>query len=190
MPHHVPWNLRCDFSWYLSYCLYGKGHYDQSNLLKKAFNWRLTCSFRRLLYYCHGWEHGGTWESIVLEKELRVLHPHVWHAERNRDAGPGLGFCDLKVHPQWHISSNMATPPNHSKIVLLPGKQALKDMSRCGQSSLTYYICQEGQYRCDEIKAPETRSFTILPEQDQERTTRGLGQRERRNTRASNSGNL
>jgi hypothetical protein len=34
--------------------------------------------------------------------------------------GSGLGFWNLKAHPQWHTSSSKATPPNPSQAVPLP----------------------------------------------------------------------
>jgi hypothetical protein len=48
----------------------------------------------------------------VLEKEPRVLHLDPQAAGRERDSSPGLSIWNLKAHPQWHTSSNKATPPN------------------------------------------------------------------------------
>jgi len=57
-------------------------------------------------------EHGGMQVDVMLERELRALHPGLQAAGRESDTGPGLSIWNLKAHPQWHTSSNKATPPN------------------------------------------------------------------------------
>jgi hypothetical protein len=64
--------------------------------------------------------------GIVLEKELRVLS---WSTGSRRRLCATL---DLKAHPQWHTSSNKATPTPirpHLLTVLFPLCQAFKHMS-------------------------------------------------------------
>jgi hypothetical protein len=55
-------------TWCLSQCSIAvKRHYDQKQLLqKKALIWGLAYSFRDLVHYHHGGEHGGTQADVVL----------------------------------------------------------------------------------------------------------------------------
>ena len=48
----------------------------------------LADSFRGLVYYHHGRKHGDTQAGMVLEKQLRVLHPDPQAAGREKDTGP------------------------------------------------------------------------------------------------------
>jgi hypothetical protein len=52
----------------------------------------LAYTFRGLVHYHHGWEHGSTQVDMVLEKELRVSHPDPQAAGRERAIEPSLGF--------------------------------------------------------------------------------------------------
>ena len=45
-----------------------------STLIKENISLGLAYSFRGLVHYHYGGEHGGTQADTVLEKELRVLH--------------------------------------------------------------------------------------------------------------------
>ena len=46
--------------------------------------------FRGSAHYYHGWTHGITQAGVVLQKQLRALHPS-WQAEESEN-GPGLGI--------------------------------------------------------------------------------------------------
>jgi hypothetical protein len=49
--------------------------------------------------------------DMVLEKYLRIVHPDLQAARRERTSWPCLGSWHLKAHhPQCHTSSNKATP--------------------------------------------------------------------------------
>jgi hypothetical protein len=52
----------------------------------------LAYGFRSLVRYHHGREHGSIQEDMVLEKELKSLHPDLQAAEKERLTGPGMGF--------------------------------------------------------------------------------------------------
>ena len=72
----------------------------------------LTYSSGGLSHYRCARKNGGMQEDLVLEKELRVLHPDLQAAE-SETVSPwaGLSFWALKSHPHYsHTSSNKAIP--------------------------------------------------------------------------------
>ena len=76
-------------------------------------------SFRSLVHYHHGPEHGGIQADVSLEKELRVLHSDLQAVGR---ASHWIQIRILKPqssHPVTHFS-NKAMPPNPSQVVSLP----------------------------------------------------------------------
>lgn len=80
----------------------------KSTLIKES-------TFRGLVHY-HTEEQGsmqvGT--GVLAEGYIWIHRPRkgnwAWH-----------GFLKLKIHPQWHTSSDKATPPNPSQTVPLTG---------------------------------------------------------------------
>lgn len=72
------------------------------NSYRKAFNWGLVYSFRGLVHYHDGGEHGGTQVGMELEKLLRVLHLDSQISGRERENNERLGLVspwNLKAHP-------------------------------------------------------------------------------------------
>lgn len=67
-----------------------------ATFIKKNISLVMDYSFRSLVQYHHGAEHGGMQGDVVLKKELRVLH------------------SDLQVTGSElrHTFSNKTTPPN------------------------------------------------------------------------------
>lgn len=59
---------------------------------------RLAYGVRSLVHYHHGMEYGSAQEDMVLEKELKGLHPDLQAAEKERLTGSGMGFRNLKAH--------------------------------------------------------------------------------------------
>ena len=51
-------------------------------LIKKNIYLGLAYSFRGLVYYHHGGKHGSVQVNMVLERELRVLHPDLQAANK------------------------------------------------------------------------------------------------------------
>jgi hypothetical protein len=85
-----------------------KKYHDQGNSCKG----QLVYSFRGSVHYHHGRKHG----SLVLEKELRILHLFL-KAARWRLSLPHWVELEHSRRPQsppiqWHTSSNKATPHN------------------------------------------------------------------------------
>lgn len=37
---------------------------------------------------------------MVLDKQLGALHTDLQATDEEKDSGPGIGFCNLKVNPQ------------------------------------------------------------------------------------------
>jgi len=58
----------------------------------------LAYSFRDLVHYHHGGEHGSLQADMVLEK-FRALHPNMQAAGRERHWA-GLRLFKLQAHPQ------------------------------------------------------------------------------------------
>ena len=56
---------------------------------------------------------GNMVAHMELEKQLITLHPDL--QIEKREIRPGMGFWNLKVHPQWHTSSNKTTHSNTSQ---------------------------------------------------------------------------
>jgi hypothetical protein len=57
-----------------------------STLILKSIKLQLSHSFKCLVHYSHGGKLGGTQADMVLEKQLRILHPDLQAAERNHKA--------------------------------------------------------------------------------------------------------
>ena len=86
----------------LSYCLVAvQRHHDQGDSYKEKclFNQRLAYSFRGLVHYHQGEEHGGTEADMVLDKELRVVHQDPQAAWEER-TGPSRDFWNLTALSQ------------------------------------------------------------------------------------------
>lgn len=77
----------------------------------------------------------GWLNTMVLDRKLRVLHkdPQA-KAGRDWDIVLGLSILNPKAHPQWHTSSNKATPSNSCQVAPLANDQAFKSRSLWGLS--------------------------------------------------------
>jgi len=85
----------------------------------KAFHWGWSIQFRGSVHYHHGGKHGSVQPGLV-HKELRVLHPDQ-HAAGWGAHWAWLEHLNLKVHSQWHTSSNKATPtPTRPHLLIEP----------------------------------------------------------------------
>jgi hypothetical protein len=90
-----------------------KRQHDPRQLLgKKAFNWGLAYSFRGLVYYHYGGEHGGTQAEAGAGTESYTLI----HRQRE-NLGPGIGFWNLKAQPSDTLSP---TKPHLLILLILP----------------------------------------------------------------------
>ena len=69
-----------------------KRHYDCGNSYKGKHFIGAGLQFRRLVHCHHERKHGAIQAEMVLEKELRVLHPDLTEAGRERDTGSGLSI--------------------------------------------------------------------------------------------------
>jgi len=67
-----------------------KGHHGHSNSYKEKY--LAGSGFKGLVHYHQGWKNGGTQADMVLEKELRVLHPDRQAAEKEDNTGQGLSI--------------------------------------------------------------------------------------------------
>ena len=61
-----------------------KRHHDHGNYYKGKHSIGLAYTFRGLVHGHHGRGNGSTQAHMVLEKELRVLHPDLQAAGRER----------------------------------------------------------------------------------------------------------
>lgn len=83
----------------LSHCFIAvKKHLDHSNSYKRKISLGVVWSFRGLVHYHYGREHGGKQENMVSEKKLSILYLDLHAAGRERDTGPVCGFWNLKAH--------------------------------------------------------------------------------------------
>jgi hypothetical protein len=79
----------------------------KATLISRTFNW--------------GWLMGAEVQSIiiqaamVLEKELGIPHL-VPKANRRKLSSKQVGEGSQRPPPQWHTSSNKATPPNSATL--------------------------------------------------------------------------
>ena len=60
--------------------------WEETTLIKESIELGLAHRFIGLVHYHHGRKHGGTQADMVLEKELRVLHPDPKAAGREHCA--------------------------------------------------------------------------------------------------------
>ena len=63
-----------------------------ATLLKESISLELAYRFQHLVHYHHGGKHGGVQAHMMLEKQLRVLHPDLQVAGIESATGPGLSI--------------------------------------------------------------------------------------------------
>ena len=110
-------NKRCLRQWSVAM----RKFHGQYNYYDKACNWRHAYSFRDLVHHRHGREHKPAWNRSAMLLCLAYFSLAVPSLMvscipgRNSPArGAGMGFWNLKAHPQSHSSFYKATPLNPS----------------------------------------------------------------------------
>lgn len=83
----------------------------------------LAYSFRCLVHYWHGRKHGSMHTDMVLEKELKVLHPDWQGVGRDSESLAWLKHLRPLSPPamphflkQYQTHSNKASPPNSTSL--------------------------------------------------------------------------
>lgn len=85
------------------------------------FQRKAGLQFQGLVQYCHGGEHGDLQEDMVLDKELRVLHPDQQIARRESHWAllellkPQSPLPMTQLLQQDYTYSNKVTCPNSFK---------------------------------------------------------------------------
>ena len=77
----------------------------KATLIKESIQLGLAYRFRGLIHYHQGEEHGP---GEVVKSST---------PGRGEPLGLAWAFETSETTPQWHTSSNRATPPNPSKVV-------------------------------------------------------------------------
>ena len=96
-------------------------------LIRKAFHccWLTVQKFSPLSSRWEARLHAGRHDSVQVAESSTSR----WVGSRKRDNAPALSIWTPKGYPQWHPSSNRATPPNPCQLETLPKDNAFKSMS-------------------------------------------------------------
>jgi hypothetical protein len=97
---------------------------NKESRIKENIYLGLAYSFRDLIHYYHGGMHGSMQADMVLEKELRVLHPHRQQAERHtldltrtlETSKPAPGDTLPPTRPDLLILLNWGPSPQHLSL--------------------------------------------------------------------------
>ena len=85
-----------------------------------SYKGELAYSFRDLVHYHHGWQHGRVQTDMVLKNELGSSK----QSPTKGDCHTGQTWAYMRPQsppPQWHTSSNKATPiPTRRHLLIVP----------------------------------------------------------------------
>jgi hypothetical protein len=87
-----------------------KRYHDHSNSYKRKHLIRACLQFQGFSPWPLSREHGNI-QTWCWRRSYITIHGQ----EEERDSGLSKGFWLLRAHSQWHIFSNIATPPNPFK---------------------------------------------------------------------------